>query len=76
MVGIGKPWDNTQKLYVKQVTNEDEAWREIQDNGYWLDVELQYDTDTQGIVTHKAVYKLLYSKDDVIRKVEASHILL
>ena len=48
---------------------------EIQDNGYWLDVSLQYDTDIQGIVTHKAVYKLLYSKDDVI-KVEASHILL
>ena len=76
VVSIGKPLNNTQKLYIKQVTNEDEAWREIQDNGYWLDVSLQYDTDTQGIVTHKAVYKLLYSKDDVIRKVEASHILL
>ena len=45
-----KPLNNTQKLYIKQVTNEDEAWREIQDNGYWLDVSLQYDTDIKELL--------------------------
>ena len=50
---------------------------EIQDNGYLVRCRVYNMIQIlQGIVTHKAVYKLLYSKDDVIRKVEASHILL
>lgn len=68
-----KPLTTTQKLYIGQVTGNTEAWQDVFNNGYTLDVKVEEDT-----VTHKYVakYVLVYSKGDAIRKVEGSDILI
>lgn len=75
-ISVGKSLDNTQKLYIAEITGDEEAWREVEQKGYWLDAVIQSYTTTDGRVEFKAVYTLIYSKDDTIRKVDGSHILI
>lgn len=70
-ISAGKELTPTQRAYITQVTGDPDAWRQVQGVGYWLDVEIVLDgTD------YKARYILVYSKDDAIRKVEGSDILI
>jgi hypothetical protein len=71
-ISVGKILTNTQKLYVGQITNDPNAWYQVQNNGYWLDVVIEQQVD----LTYQATYKLVYSKDDDIRKVEGTHVLI
>lgn len=74
-ISAGKTLSNTQKAYITQLTNNEEAWRNVQNNGYYYTVNIS--TETQGDkVIFKAVYTLIYSKNDTIRKVEGSNILI
>lgn len=75
-ISIGKPFTSTQKLYIAEITGDDDAWRQVQNIGYWLDCTIESYVTTDDRVEWKAVYSLVYSKDDVIRKVEGSHILI
>ncbi|MGJ0509059.1 MAG: DUF3383 domain-containing protein [Methylocystis sp.] len=73
-ISVGKILTNTQKLFIGEITNDPDAWQQVQTIGYWLDCEIQrVDGDP---VEYKAVYTLVYSKDDVIRKVEGRHVLI
>lgn len=75
-ISIGKPLNTTQKLFITNLTGDPEAWQQVFNAGYWLDCVIQsYVTETSA-TEWKAVYTLIYSKDDAIRKVEGSHVLI
>lgn len=72
VISVGKRLNNTQKEYITSVTMSSDAWRQVQDTGYWLDVFIEQQTN----LDYKARYVLVYSKDDAIRKIEGSDILI
>lgn len=75
-ISIGKPLSTTQKLAIGNLTGDDQAWQQVFRIGYWLDVVIQSYVTLSSTTEWKAVYTLIYSKDDAIRKVEGSHILI
>lgn len=75
-ISIGKPLSTVQKLYIAQLTGDELAWHQVQNIGYWLDCVLTSYVTVDGRTEWKAVYTLIYSKDDAIRKVEGSHVLI
>lgn len=75
-ISVGKPLNTTQKLYIGNLTGDDQAWQQVFRLGYWVDCVLQSYVTQDGRTEWKAVYTLIYSKDDTIRKVEGSHVLI
>lgn len=74
-ISVGKALTDVQKSYVTTVSGDNTAWQQVQNQGYWVSVKIV--TFVESLVTkYKAVYTLIYSKDDVIRKVEGSDILI
>lgn len=74
-IAIGKTLDDDQKRSIYQYTQEAEAWRTVQESGYWLNVQVRRVSEN-GKTFYKAYYILVYSKDDAILKVEGSHALV
>lgn len=71
----GKELTNSQKAYITQLTGDENAWLDVQNNGYLFNVEIG--TETSGNATvYVGEYTLIYLKNDVIRKVEGSNILI
>ena len=58
------------------MTDDELAWHQVQNIGYWVYCEMQQTVTTDGRTEYKAVYTLIYSKDDVVRKVEGTHVLI
>lgn len=75
-ISIGKPLNTTQKLYIANLTGDEQAWQQIYRLGYWVDCVMQSYVTQDSRTEWKAVYTLIYSKDDTIRKVEGSHVLI
>lgn len=75
-ISIGKPLNTTQKLYIGNLTGDENAWQQVYRLGYWIDCVLQSYVTQDSRTEWKAVYTLIYSKDDSIRKVEGSHVLI
>lgn len=75
-ISIGKPLNTVQKLFITSMTGDENAWQQVFTLGYWLDIGLESFVTTDGRTEWKAVYTLIYSKDDVIRKVEGTHALI
>jgi hypothetical protein len=76
VISVDKALTTVQKLYITDITGDDLAWYQVQDKGYWLNAEMQSYVTTDGRTEFKAVYTLVYAKDDAIRKVEGTHILI
>lgn len=74
-ISIGKTLTVAQQLAVTNATGDPNAWRQVQNSGYWLDVSIVPYTNN-GVTEYKAIYTLVYSKDDTVRKVEGSHVLI
>lgn len=75
-ISLGKPIGVIQKLFIANMTGDDNAWQQVFRLGYWLDVNMSSYVTVDGRTEWKAVYTLIYSKDDVIRKVEGTHALI
>ena len=75
VISSGKTLDTNQKAFIADITNDDLSYIQIQTIGYWYDVAIE-DIIDGGITQKKAVYTLIYSKDDAIRKVEGTHALI
>lgn len=75
-ISLGGFLSNTQKLYIAQITNDATAWYQVQNIGYWLNCVIQIVTTNSNTVEYHAVYTLIYKKDDVIRKVDGTHVLI
>lgn len=75
-ISVGKELSTTQKLYIANQTGDETAWYQVQNIGYWLDVVFESYVTIDDRTEYKAVYTLIYSKDDVIRKVDGTHTLI
>lgn len=75
-ISLDKPLTNTQKAFITEITGDPDAWRQVQGIGYWIDCVMQSYTTTDGRTEFKAVYTLVYGKDDAIRKVDGTHVLI
>ena len=73
-ISVGKNLTPTQIVYIGEITNDPNAWYQVQNQGYWRDVVFIAQNTTP--VTYAAVYTLVYSKDDVIRKVIGTDVLI
>lgn len=74
VISVGKTLTEDQKMFITEITNDPNAYYQVQTIGYWVDcVIVPTGADP---VEYKAVYTLVYSKDDVIRKVEGTHVLI
>lgn len=76
VISVGKILTGTQKAYITSVTGQPDAWRQVQNVGYWLDCFIELYAGPGGTPEYKARYVLIYAKDDVIRKIEGSDILI
>jgi len=76
VISIGKTLTTLQQIAVTQLTDDTDAWRDVQTNGYWADVVIVPYTGPSNLQEYKAVYTLVYSKNDVVRKIEGSHNLV
>ena len=76
VISVDKPLTITQKLYIGQITGDDLAWHQIQNTGYWLDAAAESYVTTDSRTEWKIVYTLVYSKDDAIRKIDGTHVLI
>lgn len=74
-ISVGKPLTIQQKLYITNATGDDSAWQQVQSQGYWVDCVITPYVEDET-TKYKAVYTLIYSKDDIIRLVEGSDILI
>jgi len=74
-ISVGTQLSSTQQAYVTQITNDPNAWRQVQNIGYWVNVTMQTIPNTSP-VQYQAVYTLVYKKDDVVNKVVGTQILI
>lgn len=75
-ISVGKALSTVQKLYIAEITGDSLAWQQVQNIGYWVDCQMQTYVTQDGRTEYKAVYTLIYSKDDAVRKVEGTHTLI
>lgn len=66
----------TQKAYVTQVTGDPLAWHQVQSIGYWLDADVQQETQNNGTIKYIIDYTLVYSKADAVNKITGRDILI
>lgn len=76
VISVGKTLTAVQKAYIGQLTGKELSWLQVQNSGFVLSVVIEPYTTTSGATEYQARYELIYSKDDVVRRVEASHILI
>lgn len=74
-ISVGKPLTSAQKVFINNATNDQNAWLQVYNIGYWLNVVFVPVT-VNNVTEYEAVYTLIYSKDDVIRKIVGSDVLI
>lgn len=72
----GKTLTTTQKLYITEQTGDENAWHQVQNIGYWVDVVIVPYVTVDSRTEYRADYTIMYSKDDTVRKVNGTHILI
>lgn len=70
-ISVGKQLNNNQKLFITAQTGDPLAWYQVQNSGYWVGVAISQDG-----LTYIATYTLIYSKNDVVRKIVGTHTLI
>lgn len=75
-ISIGKPLSTIQKLFISNQTGDPDAWQQVFTLGYWLDIVLSSYVTTDGRTEWQAEYTLVYSKDDTVRRVRGTHVLI
>jgi hypothetical protein len=76
VISVGKTLTNDQKVFVTQQSGDPLAWYQVQNVGYWVDARIVQTVGPGNTPEYKAVYILIYSKDDAIRKIEGTHALV
>jgi|SRR5882757_68111 len=64
-----------QIVKIGQLTGDPNAWQQVQSIGYWLNCEI-VPIVVNSITEYQAVYTLVYSKDDIIRSIKGTHVLI
>lgn len=74
-ISVGRTLTDTQRVFVEQQTGDPNAYFQVQTSGYWLDANIVEET-IGGVPNFVVQYTLIYTKDDVIRRIDGSHILI
>lgn len=73
----GKTLTSIQKAYITSLSGDEDAWREVENNGYWLTVSIsEYVNSENGLTEYKVDYTLIYAKGDSVKKIVGSDILI
>ena len=75
VISVGKTLTSLQIEYINNVTGTNTAWYQVQNSGYWVDANVTEIPDVLP-TQYQISYTLIYSKDDVIRKVSGQDILI
>lgn len=75
-ISVGKALTEIQKQYITQTSGDNTAWRQVETIGYWLTVDFDTETTSDGRTEYYATYTLIYSKDDAVRRVEGRDVLI
>lgn len=75
-ISVGKPLNQDQILYITQSTGDNNAWQTVQNNGLWYALSLSTYTRGNGSTGWQINYTLIYSKDDLVRKIVGIHTLI
>lgn len=75
-IRVGKPLNTLQQIAVTELTGDPDAWRDVQTNGYWANVQIVEETGPSGVPEYVALYTVVYAKNDVVRKIIGSHNLV
>lgn len=70
-----KELTNVQKAYIAQLAGEPEAWRDVYSEGFRFRGSISQKTEN-GALKYVYTYMLIYSKGDIVRKVEGAHTLI
>lgn len=73
-ISVNKTLTTLQRTYISSATGFPDAWYQVQNNGYWMDCVIQPEQMNPSV--YEAVYTLIYSKNDVVRLVTGTHILI
>lgn len=77
VISVGKTLTTAQQLFITNATGDPKAWYQVQTIGYWINCVIQsYVNPNTGLTEYKAVYTLIYSKNDAIRAVQGTDILI
>ena len=74
-ISIGKSLSAIQILDITNLTGDDKAYLKVQNNGFWFNVTMTSNV-VNGVTEYKAEYLLIYAKDDAIRGVNGTHVLI
>lgn len=73
---LGKTLTALQKVAITTLTGDETAWHNIQNDGYWASASVVESTGPSGITEYTIKYLVVYSKGDVVNKIEGSHNLI
>jgi hypothetical protein len=77
VISVGKVLTPVQQVFITQVTGDNNAWRQVQTLGYWVSITFSSYVNTNTQLTEwQANYQLVYAKDDAIRFVNGSDIMI
>jgi Protein of unknown function (DUF3383) len=77
VISAGKTLTQVQQQYITQISGDANAWRQITTIGYWLNVTFtSYVNENNNLTEWKANYTLIYAKNDAIRLVQGSDVLI
>jgi hypothetical protein len=75
-ISVGKTLSTTQQQYITAATGSPIAWYQVQTIGYWLGVSFSSVVNNRGITIWQVNYTVIYAKNDVVRKVVGTHVLI
>lgn len=73
-ISPGKELTPAQQAHITTITNDPDAWRQVQTGGYWVDAVVVLVPGTPP--EYRIDYVLVYSKDDAIRQIVGTHDLV
>lgn len=74
-ISVGKTLNADQRAFVISQTGDPLSWRQLEALGYWVDARIVSEV-IGGVTSYKAVYTLLYAKDNAIRFVDGANLLV
>lgn len=77
VISAGKTLTAVQQQYITQITNDPNAWRQVQTLGYWINITFTSQVNVNsGLTEWVANYLFVYSKSDAIRAVNGSDVMI
>ncbi len=75
-ISQGKALTATQQVFITSISGDERAHFQVANQGYWLGAIIVSEVAESGATEYTIKYTLIYSKNDSIRKVEGSQILI